>query len=185
MKKMLLVLITVLCVVGFTSAQKKMYAGVGLNIALPMGTFGDVAGTGFGGTGTFEMEFTPQLLGTGTVGYIAWGGKDFNTGFGNWSYTYSAIPILVGAKYYFMPNSGFYGHGQLGFYMLSVDIEYPAGTNTFGIDASGSSTEFAICFGAGYELPLSKTVMGDIGASYNIISDAGHIGIRAGVKFGL
>ncbi|QQS36496.1 MAG: hypothetical protein IPM56_00660 [Ignavibacteriales bacterium] len=181
MKKMLLVLITVLCVAGFTSAQNKMYAGVGLNVALPMGSFGDVAGTGFGGTGTFEMQFTPQLLGTGTVGYISWGGKDF----GFFSYSYSAIPILVGAKYYFMPNSGFYGHGQLGFYMFSIDVENKQPIAGFNFDTGGSSTEFAICFGAGYELPLSKTVMGDLGVSYNIISEAGHIGIRAGVKFGL
>ena len=41
-----------------------------------MGNFGDVAGTGIGGTAQFEMQFMPQLLGTATAGYIKWGGKD-------------------------------------------------------------------------------------------------------------
>ena len=86
--------------------------------------FGDVAGTGFGGTAQFEMQFMPQLLGTATAGYITWGGKDFRL---HSSYSYSAIPILVGAKYYFMPTGGFYGHGSIRIYFFSqLDVEAPA-----------------------------------------------------------
>lgn len=184
MKKILTVIFSIILLAGLNIAQSKMALGLGVNVALPMGNFGDFAGTGFGGTAVFEMEFAPQLNGSVTAGYITWGGKDVNTGFGNYSYSYSAIPILIGAKYYFMPAGGFYGHGQLGFYLFSVDVEVPTGTG-FGFDVGGSSTEFAISVGAGYEIPVGTNTMVDLGAAYIIISDLGHVGIRGGVKFGL
>lgn len=184
MKKLLSVLFAVILFVGLLNAQGKKSLGVGLNVALPMSSFGDVAGTGFGGTAVFELEFAPQIVGTGTAGYISWGGKDF----GGYSYGYSAIPILVGVKYFFMPAGGFYANGQLGFYLFSVDVDIPAvsvGGFSFGGSTSTSSTEFAIALGAGYEILISPTLIADIGASYIIISNFGHIGIRGGVKFGI
>lgn len=184
MKKVLVTIVALFLFVGISQAQNKMYLNIGGNVALPMGNFGDVAGTGFGGTVQFEMQFTPQLYGTATAGYITWGGKDFGT----FSYSYSAIPILVGAKYYFMPSGGFYGHGQLGLYMFSWDFEaptYTVGGATFGGKQSESSSEFTFSFGAGYELPLSPKLMLDLSGAYIVISDLGHVGFRAGVKFGL
>ena len=184
MKKLLSVFFAVILFAGLLNAQGKKSLGVGLNVALPMSNFGDVAGTGFGGTAVFELEFAPQIVGTGTAGYISWGGKDF----GSFSYSYSAIPILVGVKYFFMPAGGFYANGQLGFYLFSADVDVPATTVagiTFGGSTSSSSTEFAIALGAGYEVPVSPTLIVDIGASYIIISNFGHVGIRGGVKFGI
>jgi hypothetical protein len=185
MKKLLSILFVVVLCSGLVIGQNKMSLGIGFNVALPMGNFGDFAGTGFGGTAVFEMGFTPQLNGTATAGYISWGGKDVMTPAGTFGYTYSAVPVLVGAKYFFMPDGGLYGHAQLGFYFFSVDVEVPSGVNTFGVDVGSSSTEFAAAVGAGYELPLSSSLMGDISAAYVIISDQGHVGLRAGVKFGL
>jgi hypothetical protein len=188
MKKLLVTIVALFLFVGISQAQNKMYLNIGANVALPMGNFGDFAGTGFGGTAQFEMQFMPQLLGTATAGYIAWGGKDVTLLGGKYSYSYSAIPILVGAKYYFMPAGGFYGHGQLGFYLFSADVETPTvsvGGFTYGGDLGGSSTEFALSLGAGYELPLSPKLMLDVSGAYILISDLGHVGIRAGVKFGL
>jgi hypothetical protein len=185
MKKLLSVFFAVILFAGLLSAQGKKSLGVGVNVALPMSSFGDVAGTGFGGTAVFEMEFAPQIVGTGTAGYISWGGKDF----GGYSYSYSAIPILVGVKYFFMPAGGIYANGQLGFYLFSADVDVPTvsvpGLFTVGGSTSSSSTEFALALGAGYEIPISPTLKADIGASYIIISDFGHIGIRGGVKFGI
>lgn len=185
MKKLLVTIVALFVIVGISQAQNKMCLNIGANVALPMGNFGDVAGTGFGGTAQFEMQFMPQLYGTASAGYITWGGKDFGT----FSYSYSAIPIMVGAKYFFMPTGGFYGHGQLGLYMFSVDVESPAitvgGITVGGGDLSSSDSEFALSLGAGYELPLSPKLMLDLSGAYIIISDLGHVGVRAGVKFGL
>ncbi len=184
MKKVLVTIVALFLFVGISQAQKKMYGNIGVNVALPMGNFGDVAGTGFGGTAQFEMEFMPQLYGTATAGYIKWGGKDFGT----FSYSYSAVPVLVGAKYFFMPAGGFYGQAQLGLYFFSADVTTPAvsvGGFSFGGDLGGSSSEFTLSLGAGYELPLSPKLKLDLSGAYIIISDLGHVGIRAGVKFGL
>ena len=82
---------------------------------------------------------------------------------------------MVGAKYYFMPSGGFYGHGQLGLYFFSADVDAPAvsvGGFTFGGDLSASSSEFTFAFGAGYELPLSPKLMLDLSGAYIIISDS-------------
>lgn len=190
MKKILLAIVVVFLFVGFSQAQNKMFLNIGGNLALPMGSFGDFAGTGFGGTAQFELGFMPQMLGTATVGYITWGGKDVTVLGGKYSYSYSAIPILVGAKYYFMPAGGFYGHGQLGLYMFSAEVDMPAITVqgitvSAGGSSSTSSSEFTFSFGAGYELPLSPTMMLDLSGAYIVISDFGHIGARVGVKFGL
>ena len=77
MKKVLITIVALFLFVGISQAQNKMWLNIGGNVLLPMGDFADVAGVGFGGTAQFEMEFMPQLLGTATIGYFMWGGKDF------------------------------------------------------------------------------------------------------------
>jgi hypothetical protein len=184
MKKVLITIVALFLFVGISQAQNKMFLNVGANVALPMGNFGDVAGTGFGGTAQFEMQFMPQLYGTASAGYIKWGGKDF----GSFSYSYSAVPVLVGAKYFFMPAGGFYGQAQLGIYFFSSDVTVPTinvGGFSYGGSTGGSSSEFTLSLGAGYELALSPKLNLDLSGAYIVISDFGHIGLRAGVKFGL
>jgi len=183
MKKVLITIVALFLFVGISQAQNKMWLNIGGNVLLPMGDFGDAVGTGFGGTAQFEMQFMPQLLGTATIGYLMWGGKDI-TAFTGSNYSgpdYTGIPILVGAKYYFMPGSGFYGHAQLGLMLFSAD---DVTINGYTFDA-GSSTEFTLGLGAGYELPLSPKLMLDLSGGFLLISDANNIGLRAGLKWGL
>lgn len=156
-----------------------MYLNVGPLISLPMGNFGDAANLGFGGTAIFEMEFMPQLHGTAQAGYITWP-TDVD------EVSFSGIPILVGAKYYFMRGGGVYGHGQLGVTLFTTktpEITIP-GFGTVG-GGSETSTEFSFVVGAGYELQASESVAIDLGVAFNIVSDANHLTIRAGAKFGL
>ena len=188
MKKVLVTIVALFLFVGISQAQNKMYGNVGVNVMLPMGSFGDGAGTGIGGTAQFEMQFMPQLLGTASAGYIKWGGKDQTILGSKYSYSISAVPILVGAKYYFMPSGGFYGQAQLGLFFFSTSVDAPAVSTTFGTfggSSSASSSEFTFAFGAGYELPLSPKLMLDLGGSFLLISNSNNIGLRAGVKFGL
>jgi opacity protein-like surface antigen len=56
--------------------------------------------------------------------------------------------------------------------------------NGYTFDA-GSSTEFTLGLGAGYELPLSAKLMLDLSGAFILISDANNIGVRAGIKWGL
>ena len=181
MKSFVFTLLMVVSLLGFTNAQNKMAAGAGFIVSLPMGSFGDATKTGFGGTAAFEMSIIPQLVGVGNVGYITWG-TDIENG------SFSAVPVTVGVKYYFVPNIPFYGLGQIGLSFFSVDygtpkIETPFGN--FGVDASASSTEFTFVIGAGYEVPVSPTVSLDFTGGFNVISDFNHITLRAGGKVAL
>jgi hypothetical protein len=179
MKKLLSILFVVVLFAGLLNAQGKMAVGAGVVVSLPMGDFGDAANTGFGGTAAFEMSFMPQLVGVGNIGYLSWG-TDAD------GFSFSAVPVTVGVKYYFVPAVGFYGLGQLGLSFFSFDtpsFTIP-GFGTVG-GGSASETEFTLVLGAGYEVPVSPTFMLDFTGGFNIISDLNHITLRAGGKVAL
>jgi len=190
------IFVTILLVAGiaFTSnAQTRpMFVGAGVVVSLPMGDFGDQSKLGIGGTAAFEMEFMPQLVGTVQAGYISWGAKDeaesseggFNV---SASASVSAVPVMVGGKYYFMPDMGLYGAAQLGLYFVSADAEVESnipGLGSFDV-GGGSSTEFAFKIGGGYEIPVSPKFNVDLSAAFVLISDFTNIEFRAGGKFAL
>ncbi len=93
-----------------------MAIGAGLVVSLPMGSFGDAANMGVGGTAAFELNFAPQISGVGQLGYISYGTDSKNTSF-------STVPLLVGIKYYVVPGTDFYGIGQLGLNFFSTSTE--------------------------------------------------------------
>ena len=70
MKKLLTVLVIIFFAAGFNLAQHKNHLGIGVNVSLPMGSFSDAAGVGFGGTVSYEMGFTPNITGIVSAGYI-------------------------------------------------------------------------------------------------------------------
>jgi hypothetical protein len=183
MKKALVVLLILVCFAGVNQAQKKnMYIGGGLELALPQGDFGDAYTMGYGATATFEMAFSDQLHGIGTVGYIMWSADDDILG-SSVDVTSGSIPVLAGVKYYFDKKGGFYVLGQAGFYFTSYEIE---GTYLgYSYSSDGSDSDFALRAGGGYELAIGKTAMLDISAFYVVISDANSIGARVGAKFPL
>jgi hypothetical protein len=172
MKKVLVLCVVALFMVGLTNAQtSKFKIGVGAYIGLPMGTFGDVVSIGFGGVAQGELELAPQIVGTLTTGYLSFSGKSVN-GFtlGNWS----IIPILVGGKYFFTPN--FYGAVQIGLNMVSytntVSYTNPFTHTTTTASASASSSEFGFNFGVGFEMkPFDFLVKyGTFGSNASAIS---------------
>jgi hypothetical protein len=172
-------------------AKGEMAVGGGLELALPTGNFGDAAGMGFGASGRFEYVFTPNITFTGTLGYIKWGGKDV----GIYEFSYSHIPIKVGAKYYINPQlKNFYAGGELGLNMFSWSwkgsgiIGYDPVTfqPIYGdVDESDSESRFGIVLMGGYEMPLGETLILDLSGRFEIISDANFIGFRVGVLYPL
>jgi hypothetical protein len=184
MKKLVPVLVLVLLMTGIGVAQEgQMKLGAGLELALPIGTFGDVAGTGIGGTANFLYELNSQISLSGTAGYISWGGKDF----GVFKYSYSAVPILVGGRYYFTEGDArVYGSAEIGFYMFSWTFSSPVietGFFTLGGDQTATSSEFAIAPGVGYEMKIGDKMNLDLTAKYLLISDMSNLNVRAGVNF--
>jgi opacity protein-like surface antigen len=183
--KKIFVTILLLAGVAFTSnAQtKNMAVGADFVVSIPIGGLSDGANVGFGGLGSFEYAFMPQLVGIGQVGYISYGTKSANLSF-------HTIPIVVGAKYFFTPGVGFYGISQLGLAIFSSSVEIPTvsyfGYTVGGGSASSSSAEFSFAVGAGYEMPVSPQVDLDFSALFNLITgDANNIQIRAGAKYAL
>lgn len=181
--KKLFVLIAFLFAFNFANAQQ-MALGVGANVFMPMGTFGDVVGTGFGGNAKFEYKLQPGLHLTGAVGYLTFSEKE--EGFG---WQYSVIPVLAGAKYYFSKTMPFYGMAEVGMNFASITVKIPSyvigGVTYGGGEVSESGSEFGFNFGAGYELPLGKAAL-DIYAKYQTFeADANGINIGVAYKFGL
>jgi opacity protein-like surface antigen len=191
MKKLLSVFFAVILFAGLLNAQSKMAVGAGVVVSLPIGDFGDANNLGIGGTAAFEVEFIPQLVGTAQAGYITWSAKDEETSQNGFSASASssvnAVPVMVGAKYYFIPNMGLYGAAQLGLYFMSVDASVETnipGVGSFDV-SGGSSTEFAFKIGGGYEVPVSPTFDVDLSAAFVIISDWTNIEFRLGGKVAL
>jgi hypothetical protein len=182
MKKLLSVLFIVLFAFTFVNAQSKMAVGVGGNLALPMGTFGDVAGMGFGGGAQFEYSFAPNIAGTVSASYLMFGEKELS-GFGK--YSYSIIPIHAGAKYYF---GSIYTSAEVGMNMISLKIDIPArtlfGVTIPGTSSSTSTSEFGFAVGAGYVLPMGKNAL-DLSVKYqNYASSTAAINVGVAYKFG-
>lgn len=176
------------CLIGITQAKgNQMAVGVNTVLAIPMGTFGDAVGIGFGGTATFMFRVAKQIDLTGTAGYLRFG-------YDNVDGSLTSIPILFGGRYYFMPGKVQpYGAAEFGFHFTSSSYDIPAQTffgQTFGggtVDAS--STDFGFGFGGGVLVEVGKNLQFDGGLQYNLVtttgSSSGYISFELGVAFGL
>lgn len=184
MKKTLIVLFALF--IAVTVNAQNINLSIGGELALPMGTFGDAAGIGFGGTVRGEYPLSDNLVGIADVGYLMWGGETIDLGgLGEITTDYSAIPIQVGAKYYF--DKSFYGLAQVGLHMFTFDAESKIsiyGTPTTSSSSTGES-KFGAGVGAGYELPLGGGAL-DINVKYQLVSDElSYLGARVAYKFSL
>jgi len=192
MKKLFLagiVMLLVFAVAAPTSAQGKFVISVGPDVLLPMGTFGDHSGIGFGGSVRGQYNFTPMASAGLTVGYFTWSAKDVTTSAVTVTGAkLSGIPIRVFGKYYFMPEGALrvYGIAELGFFIASVTV--PSQT-FFGFttpEVTGSETDFNYAPGVGIELPAGKMHV-DISIRYDGIattgSSSGSIAGRVGLNF--
>lgn len=137
---------------------------IGAELSLPQGDWGDFVGMGFGGTVRYEAPINSNLSWMGTAGYVAFGEKDDS------GLTMSMIPVTAGAKYYFTESfTGFYAGADLGMFFATVKLG----------DASESDSEFGFAPMVGYHLGAI-----DIGAKYQIISDANFVGFRIAYVLG-
>lgn len=175
MKKTISILFVVLFAFAI-NAQSKMSVGVGGNLALPMGSFGDAANMGFGGGAKFEYTLQSNLHLTASAQYLMFGAKDDIVGV-----EWSIIPILAGAKYYFGQN--FYSMAEVGMnlYNTKATINLPFFGKTT-VEASGS--DFGFAGGVGYELPMGKNAL-DLSVKYqSYASSTTAINVGVAYKFG-
>ncbi len=200
MKKVLLGLATCLALTSVqTMAQKGRISG-GLELALPMGDFGDNAGFGFGASGRYEHPIGDKMGITATLGYITFAKKTFDTGFGKYEYKSSMIPIQAGFKYYFKEaQDGFYVMAEVGVHLFTAKVTSPDFT-FFGVTVAGtketsSNTYLSyapaigyhlanIDLGLRYQLFSYETTVSSGTSSVTKTSTASYLGIRAAYVFG-
>ncbi|GBD91187.1 hypothetical protein BMS3Abin04_01913 [bacterium BMS3Abin04] len=187
MKKVIAISLLLFLFVSVSNAQVgKMSVEPNVVLALPLGSFGDANSIGFGGTATFMYRVINQLDLTGSIGYLRWGNKNVDGSF-------SSIPLLFGARYYFQKGSITpYAGAELGLHFSSSSIELPTysfGGQTFGGGtASGSSTDFGIGFGGGALFQASLNLTLDATLQYNLIASSGsasYLSLEVGVLFGI
>lgn len=186
MKKFVLLLAVVFMFAGLSLAQSKMGLSVQGSLAFPTGDFGDAAGTGFGGVGTFMYEVSPMLAITGSVGYLTWGPKeDLGEGF---DYSLSTIPVLVGVRYSFGKGNFLpYVLAEVGMHFLSSEVTLTIFDEPFTF--SESESKFGFAPGAGFYYYFNPKTALDVNVKYNSISTEGsttsYLGVNAGVAFAL
>lgn len=151
--------------------QQKQWYGQGI-LALPMGSFGDIANVGFGFGAGLVVPHDADWSFRGEFSYIYFTTEDVEGA----DISASMIPISVLAQYN-LKDSKFYFVGglTLAFAKASVDYEFEG----YSDSSSETSTEFGLNFGAGYV--LSPKV--DLGARFNIISDATTLTAHVAYKF--
>ena len=142
MKKVLIVLALTIVSTSFLKAQDKTSPSanifsVGLEAALPIGTFGDFYSFGIGGSVQGEHKISTNTGLTLNLGYITYSVKS-SLGSGH----FGVIPVLAGVKQYF--SSSIYGQAQLG--------------AAFGT-TSGSGTNFTYSPGIGFILGKNFDVL--------------------------
>lgn len=145
---------------------------IGAELALPMGTpFSDGVNMGFGGSANYQGAINDNLSWVGYVGYQTYSFKNLPSGY---SGSFNMIPIMAGVKYYFTESgAGFYGEVDLGMFIGSASLSGP------GAVAPASESKFGFTPAIGYRVGSF-----DIGARYNLISDANNLAFRLAYVFG-
>ncbi len=154
MKKLFLSAAAIALCGGLMAQENR--ASVGLEAALPMGDFGDFVGFGIGGSVGYEIPVGDNLGVMLQAGYISFSGKDYDLGIVTVEGpSIGAIPIQVGAKYYFSEN-------QAGAYAGLL-----AGVHLLSSEGSDGSTDFGVAPLLGFM--VTENI--DIGLRYQMLFD--------------
>ncbi len=155
MKKIILSAILVSSLAFGANAQKEseLKFNVGAELGLPLGNFSDLVGLGFGASFQGAYGLTDNLMATGSLGYMTFGGKTVTSGGVTISSeAFSYVPFKVGIK--FMASEQVY---------LQPEIGLAIGTS------KGSGTNFMFAIGGGYMLSENLSA----GIRYESISSTG------------
>lgn len=171
MKKFYLFLVLGLILTSSVFAQKQGIS-LGGNVYFPVGDWADVASIGYGGSATYEHMFDKTIAGVLYSGYTVF---DSDIEGGSWT----IIPLLAGAKFYFNPKLDWYVVALIGVNFVTVEST----TEISETDVSASSTEFAGNINFGYELKTSEKGAVDISAGFVYIDQLSYFGMRLAYIF--
>jgi outer membrane protein W len=168
-----LVAILIIILMSLTANAQNWSVGVSAGGGLPMGDFGDLSSFGFGGTLWGAYAVDPNFSVTARSGYMNFPGKDIGGGGITTKISYGAIPILVGGKYYFMPegDTRVYGAGELGLYSLSVTAKTTIGS--VSAEFTSSETKFAFAPTLGAQFKAGENMNVDASVNYTYVATEG------------
>ncbi|HEY0978499.1 MAG TPA: outer membrane beta-barrel protein [Flavobacteriales bacterium] len=151
---------------GMAMAQENRFSA-GLEIALPMGDFGDASGIGLGATLGYEIPVADKIGFVAQLGYINFMAKDIEVlGTTVEGSSVGMIPIQVGAKYYFSDNQeGAYLGLLTGVHMAMVKVP----TYDLSTGAVSEETETDTNFGIAPMFGFMVTENIDIALRYQMI----------------
>jgi hypothetical protein len=166
MKKSVLLLLLVVgltSITTITNAQNGRFS-LGVDLGIPMGTFGDYYDLGFGTTVRYEYPIGDNI-GIGlTTGFLAFGGTSIETTYGTSDVSgLVMVPIQPYFRYYFMEQQdGFYGQANIG---LTYSASASSTDLSTGEDVTNTSTDLSYGPEVGYALEHW-----DFGLRYQMIS---------------
>ncbi|HEX2617713.1 MAG TPA: outer membrane beta-barrel protein [Flavobacteriales bacterium] len=177
---------------GMAMAQENRFS-LGAELALPMGDFGDAVGTGFGVTLGYEIPVGDNLGVMAQAGWMTFSGKDIDLGpFGTIEGpSFTAIPIQVGAKYYFTDNQeGFYAGLLTGVHLFTP--EEGDGTTDFGVAPLlgyiiGENIDISLRYQMLFhkeEIEVIDPFTGNVLASESESTTNSYLGLRIAYMFG-
>jgi hypothetical protein len=185
MKTMKKGLFIVACLFGLAPVANAQMGPVslGLEIALPMGDFGDAYGLGYGLSVGYEHPLGDNLALGAQIGYIMLSPKEEIKDFIKSS---SMMPLQVAAKYYFSEQqNGAYAMALIGVHNSSVTTE-DIDLGPFGTIEGETVSNTNLSFGLGAGFVVNNKI--DIALRYNIITpdsdiedaeSSNYVGIRA------
>lgn len=171
MKKVLFTAILAIATSVSANAQWKVGADLGLQV--PIGTYGDAYGLGFGFAVSGEYLVT-ESIGVGLqIGYFSIG-----SGSGLYDTGMSLVPITATGKYYFMteglkPYAGL----DLGLYRIGFDYGFGLGV--------ASETKFGLAPVAGVQYEFTDNWALDGNLKYNYIAAEGKAFTTFGINVGV
>lgn len=115
--------------------------GVAGSLVMPTGDLSEIASGGFAVGAFFELPFTKNISGSGSLQYSIFGGGEVGT------VTYAIVELGVNADLQFYPNENgpLYFLGGVGFHSFAMGLS--DGSTT---DAADLGSEFGFNVGGGY-----------------------------------
>jgi len=173
MKRTILIAILMCAAVTLSVAQLPSF-GVGVEAALPSGTFADAAGMGFGGSLIVELDL-PVVSVYAAGDYLMFAEKEVSTtvpfvGTFTSKSSSSMFGINAGVKLSILPLV--YAGAEVGQYFITSKVEFNGATS----ESSQNKTAIAPMVGA-------SLLMLDVSARYVIMSDANMVVIRGAITF--
>lgn len=137
-------------VVG-TPTGKLRTIGADVTLAIPFNDWGDVAGLGFGVFGRYEQHLAPFLAATGRLGYVYHLSQETSAAGITVKSQVSVVPLLVGARYSFVP--AIFVHAEIGPVLVNSSTDTTGVPGVPGTTGSNSNDfKLMVSIGGGYRL---------------------------------